>query len=228
MQPVLPFGRCLSIAEGGSLMRKSYHHRLAIMVAAVLALSDRGWTGPRRGQRNSANRPWLQARHRSDQSRRRRASAVAIKRGHQYPDARGVALGVNDTRIETTVDWRNAEHAAAGDDDVGRLKRASESQNAAGGPPGTTTAGSAPGSNSAGSDRRSTSAKTTGSATSGEPPPSGPIGSVGETIPAKFSKRNDILDRTPIMALPLPLSDQQRRADLRCGDGGEVTAGCRR
>ena len=90
-------------------------------------------------------------------------------------------------------------------------KEHQESQNAAGGPPGLTTAGSAPGSNSAGSDRRSTSAKPTGSATSGEPPPSGPIGSVGETIPAKFSERNDILDRTPIMALPLPLSDQQRR-----------------
>jgi hypothetical protein len=50
-----------------------------------------------------------------------------------------------------------------------------------------------------------------GSSASGEPPPSGPIGSVGETLPAKFSERNDILDRTPIMALPLPLSDQQRR-----------------
>ena len=75
-------------------------------------------------------------------------------------------------------------------------KEHQESQNAAGGPPGLTTAGSAPGSNSAGSDRRSTSAKTTGSATSGEPPPSGPIGSFGQTIPAKFSKRNDILDRT--------------------------------
>jgi hypothetical protein len=50
-----------------------------------------------------------------------------------------------------------------------------------------------------------------GSSASSEPPPSGPIGSVGETLPAKFSERNDILDRTPIMALPLPLSDQQRR-----------------
>lgn len=40
--------------------------------------------------------------------------------------------------------------------------------------------------------------------------PSGPIGSFGQTIPAKFSKRNDILDRTPITGWPLPLSDQQR------------------
>ncbi len=41
-------------------------------------------------------------------------------------------------------------------------------------------------------------------------PPSGPIGSIGETIPAKFSKRNDILDRTPMMALPQRLSDEER------------------
>jgi len=40
--------------------------------------------------------------------------------------------------------------------------------------------------------------------------PNGPIGSVGETIPAKQSHRNDVLDRTPIMALPQPLSDEQR------------------
>lgn len=42
-------------------------------------------------------------------------------------------------------------------------------------------------------------------------PPSGPIGSVGETIPAKFSKRNDVLDRTPIMALPLDLTKEERK-----------------
>lgn len=42
-----------------------------------------------------------------------------------------------------------------------------------------------------------------------EPPPSGPIGSFGQTIPAKFSKRNDILDQVPIMAIPLPLTNQQ-------------------
>jgi hypothetical protein len=43
------------------------------------------------------------------------------------------------------------------------------------------------------------------------PPPSGPIGSIGQTLPAKFSKRNEVLDRVPIMAWPLSLSDQQRR-----------------
>lgn len=40
---------------------------------------------------------------------------------------------------------------------------------------------------------------------------SGPIGATGQTMPAKFSKRNDTLDRVSIMALLLPLSDQDRR-----------------
>lgn len=44
-----------------------------------------------------------------------------------------------------------------------------------------------------------------------EPPPFGPIGSFGQTLPAKFSARNDTLDRTPIMAWPLPLSDEQEK-----------------
>jgi len=39
----------------------------------------------------------------------------------------------------------------------------------------------------------------------------GPIGATGQTMPAKFSQRNDTLDRVPIMALPIPLSDHDRR-----------------
>ena len=38
-----------------------------------------------------------------------------------------------------------------------------------------------------------------------------PIGATGQTMPAKFSQRNDTLDRLPIMALPLALSDQDRQ-----------------
>jgi hypothetical protein len=100
-----------------------------------------------------------------------------------------------------------------------------ESQNAAGGPQDLTTTGSAPDSNASKTDAHGTSA-TIGTAT-GEPPPSGPIGSVGETNPAKFSKRNDILDRTPIMALPLPLSDQQRTQiyDAVMADNSQPVAG---
>ncbi len=39
----------------------------------------------------------------------------------------------------------------------------------------------------------------------------GPIGATGQTMPAKFSKRNDTLDRVPIMAQPSTLSDQDRQ-----------------
>ena len=61
-------------------------------------------------------------------------------------------------------------------------------------------------------DRRSTAAGVgTRLNPSNEPPPSGPIGSFGQTIPAKFSKRNDILDHVPTMAIPLPLTQEQRK-----------------
>jgi hypothetical protein len=43
------------------------------------------------------------------------------------------------------------------------------------------------------------------------PPPSGPIGAIGQTLPAKVSQRNEVLDRVPIMAWPLGLNDRQRR-----------------
>jgi len=86
-----------------------------------------------------------------------------------------------------------------------------ESQNAAGGPEGITTAGSTPVSNGPTGAPSASVTTGKGSSASNEPPPSGPIGSVGQTIPAKFSRRNDILDRTPIMAWPLPLSDEQRK-----------------
>ena len=51
---------------------------------------------------------------------------------------------------------------------------------------------------------------TTGSA-SATATPSGPIGATGQTMPAKFSKRNDTLDRVPLMAQPSTLSDQDRQ-----------------
>ncbi|HEX5211446.1 MAG TPA: hypothetical protein VFW22_06915 [Pseudolabrys sp.] len=41
-------------------------------------------------------------------------------------------------------------------------------------------------------------------------PAPGPIGATGQTMPAIFSQRNDVIDRVPTMALPLPLSDESR------------------
>jgi hypothetical protein len=41
--------------------------------------------------------------------------------------------------------------------------------------------------------------------------PTGPIGATTQTMPAKFSQRNDVLDRVPTTAWPLPLNEEQRR-----------------
>ena len=54
----------------------------------------------------------------------------------------------------------------------------------------------------------STSASTTAAGRAG---PTGPIGATTQTMPAKFSQRNDVLDRVPPTAWPLPLNEEQRR-----------------
>jgi hypothetical protein len=63
--------------------------------------------------------------------------------------------------------------------------------------------------------------------TATEPPPSGPIGSFGQTIPAKFSHRNDVLDHVPIMATSLLLTDEQRKQiyDAVMADNSQLAAG---
>jgi hypothetical protein len=76
-----------------------------------------------------------------------------------------------------------------------------------------------------------TPASTTGTGAPGtaaaEPPPSGPISSFGQTIPAKFSKRNDTLDHLPIMAWPLRLDDAQLKSiyDAIMADKSQPVAG---
>jgi len=62
------------------------------------------------------------------------------------------------------------------------------------------------------SGEQPTTASTSISSTSAAPPiPSGPIGATTQTMPAKFSQRNDLLDRVPTTAWPLPLNEQQRQ-----------------
>jgi hypothetical protein len=81
-------------------------------------------------------------------------------------------------------------------------KAAAEIQQANPAPGGPTQSSAAP----------STEPATTGSGlTDRASTQPGPIGSTGQTLPAKFSKRNDTLDRLPTMAVPYRLSDEQRR-----------------
>lgn len=69
------------------------------------------------------------------------------------------------------------------------------------------------------------SGATTGAATSevasAQP---GPPGSTPQTVPAKFSRENDTLDRVPTMAFPLPLSDAQRQRVYQAVMGDKQTA----
>lgn len=44
-----------------------------------------------------------------------------------------------------------------------------------------------------------------------DPHRTGPIGATGQTLPAKFSARNDVLDRVPIMAWPQRLTAEERQ-----------------
>jgi hypothetical protein len=84
-------------------------------------------------------------------------------------------------------------------------------QAAIGGPlsPGASSGGSNNARNQQGTGAsETTGARPAGAATENRP---GPIGATGQTMPAKFSDRNDTLDRLPIMAWPMRLTDQDRR-----------------
>ena len=70
--------------------------------------------------------------------------------------------------------------------------------------PGASASGGSPGSQNA----ETTGARPASAAKDSRP---GPIGATGQTMPAKFSQRNDTLDRVPIMAWPMRLSDQDRQ-----------------
>lgn len=91
-------------------------------------------------------------------------------------------------------------------------------QAAVGGPmsPGVSAGGansSSPGGASATSGPGSASAETTGArpGSAGADRRPGPIGATGQTMPSKFSERNEILDRVPIMAMPMALTEPQRQ-----------------
>jgi hypothetical protein len=70
----------------------------------------------------------------------------------------------------------------------------------------------------------STSVSTTTAGAAGLPDP---IGATTQTMPAKFSQRNDVLDRVPTTAWPLPLNKQQREQIYRAvmADNSQAAAG---
>ncbi|MGH6741996.1 MAG: hypothetical protein ACREDY_23720 [Bradyrhizobium sp.] len=71
-------------------------------------------------------------------------------------------------------------------------------------PVGVSSLGGAPQGQNGDAQTTSGAAPATGIASSG------PIGATLQTMPAKYSQRNDLLDHLPVMAWPLPLNEQQR------------------
>ena len=135
------------------------------------------------------------------------------------PDDPNPVLGPEPPQPQnsTQADHKAVSPQAAGGDPT----KATQGQAAIGGTlsPGASASGAASGDgNSAnatagardqqGSAARETTGKNPEAAKPDRP---GPIGATGQTMPAKFSSRNDILDRTPIMAWPQKLSDPERQ-----------------
>ena len=95
----------------------------------------------------------------------------------------------------------------------GDVTTATQGQAAIGGPmsPGASAGG---GSNGPAAAEAPPIAKTetTGAGNrAADPHRPGPIGATGQTLPAKFSERNDVLDRLPIMAWPQRLTAEERQ-----------------
>ncbi len=61
------------------------------------------------------------------------------------------------------------------------------------------------------SNRLTASGASTSVTTGASAGPPGPIGATLQTMPAKFSRRNNLLDHLPVMAWPLPLNEEQRQ-----------------
>jgi hypothetical protein len=111
------------------------------------------------------------------------------------PDSPDAAIG--QVRLAATGDLKSAK-SATGDAPDGNAKSQQADNNAQAGDESKETTGNAP---------RDEAAKQAAHQIS----PDKPIGSTTQTLPAKFSKRNDVLDRLPTMAWPLRLDEQTRR-----------------
>lgn len=140
-----------------------------------------------------------------------------INPGVEHP---APSMSADDRKIPTPEEARaalmmpvatepSAGAPVSGSQASGAISSPSE-QTASGQPPVATT-GAATSEKAGTEPAESVSSGSSATTAAGLPPPSGPIGATGQTMPAKFSNRNDILDRTPIMAWPQSLSDQERQ-----------------
>lgn len=155
------------------------------------------------------------------------AEALAALRTVDDPNP---ALGAEAPQQSTSGNDKTVSPAGGGGDPT----TATQGQAAIGGPlsPGASAGGNAPGGSAAATSDQEQSTPSS-RATFGARPAStagakkpGPIGATGQTMPSKFSERNDVLDRLPIMAMPLRLSDEERQQIYKAvmSDSGQAAA----
>ena len=129
-------------------------------------------------------------------------------------EARAALLASDDPNPVLGQDLKPAITSAAGGDKPSTASGNSDPATATG---GQATIGGplSPGASAGGAN---TSSPGGASETMGAGPTSasknvrpGPIGAVGQTMPSKFSERNDVLDRVPIMAWPNRLTEEERQ-----------------
>ena len=134
------------------------------------------------------------------------------------PDDPNPSLGPESPQPQNSAAGSNVTVRPQGG--AGDVTTATQGQAATGGPlsPGASAAGGSNGNSSGqsggvGNQQGAGTGETTGTrpSTDSKQNRSGPIGATRQTMPAKFSERNDILDRMPIMAWPLPLNEEERQ-----------------
>lgn len=149
------------------------------------------------------------------------SSSIDIRKIPSHAEAVAALMAPNDPNPvpgQAPAQSSNSGSAAAGGDKTtapgtADPTTATQGQAAIGGPlsPGA-SAGGSNGATAAASNDSTTqpgAVETTGKQAADQRP--GPIGATGQTMPAKFSERNDTLDRLPTMAWPLRLSNEDRK-----------------
>ena len=143
------------------------------------------------------------------------SSSTDFRKIQTTAEARAALLAPDDPNPVLGQDLKPATTSSAGGD---KPSAASGS-----GDPATATGGQAtiggpltPGASAGGANTSSPggASETMGARPTGTPNNNGrpgPIGAVGQTMPSKFSERNDVLDRVPIMAWPNRLTDEERQ-----------------
>jgi hypothetical protein len=148
-------------------------------------------------------------------------SAVEAYAAFHAPTPKGPAIG---NMPATTLPAQSTNPAQSVNAIGGPMAPGASSSGVAGGTAhGQAQSGSSASANSPGdgatADRGQTTGKasqesgpgTAAAASSGMAPADWPVGSVAQTAPAKFSQRNDTLDRVPMRGwFTLPLNDEQR------------------